>query len=358
VEVILNDGMGEFPRPAKYAAGPPTSPGSKPGGLVVRDFDGNGKPDVALTNINRHDVAILLHTGQGKLDGQPNYSYPVGQQPSFLDASDLNGDGKEDLVTANVLTQDLSVLLNQGDGKFSISTPYPLGFEPQAMAIADMDKDVPPSVFVVGSSSSVRLENLGGGVLGVPMKVSKGAYVDSIVTTDLNNDGRADFAGVHQYGHTLFVWLSQADGSVSDPVQYDVVSGTQKLMATDLDGDKWPDIVVSGEEVSVFQSLGDGTLAPVAKYTLPTSSDAIAAMDVDTDGDQDIVVSREFGREVMLLLNNAPTLQYAGSFFSRSFLRDLAAADMNADGRPDLIASGLDETDNAEISIIFTSCQP
>lgn len=359
VEVLLNDGTGQFLQPPKFAAGPPTFPGSEPGAFVVRDFDGNGKPDVAITNVDRNDVTILLHTGQGKLDGQTNYSYPVGLRPVAIAAADLNGDGRDDLVVENEGDENLVVLLNQGNGKFYISAPYVLGLTPESMILADMNKDLRPDIFVMSISKSVVLENLGDGTFGAPVAVGKGIYADLLVTADFNGDGLSDIVGAHRYQTDVWLMAGQPDGKLLDPVKYEVPAFIQGIVTTDIDNDKRPDVVVSGTAMWVFRNAGDGTFAPSVETVLPWSAASVVAQDVDMDGDEDIVAAKYLGPAVMLLLNSgSTTLQYAGSFYSRMPLHGIDGADMNADGRSDLVVLGTDGDENAEVRILWNMCQP
>ena len=83
--------------------------GSSPYSVAVGDFNGDGKPDLAVAE-NNGTVDVLLNQGNGTFAFQ--VSYPVGSYPSSVAVGDFNGDGKPDLAVANQGGNTISVLLN------------------------------------------------------------------------------------------------------------------------------------------------------------------------------------------------------------------------------------------------------
>ena len=82
--------------------------------MAVGDLNGDGKPDLAVANSNSDDVSVLLGNGDGTF--QAPVSYAAGVSPVSVAVGDLNGDGKPDLAVANSGSDDVSVLLGNGDG--------------------------------------------------------------------------------------------------------------------------------------------------------------------------------------------------------------------------------------------------
>src|SRR5205814_2354780 len=104
---------------------------------------------------------------------QPQVVIPAGTRPSDVQAADLNGDGKSDLIFSNYAADTISVVLGNGDGTFGPPAIYPTnqgpGFAgPSGLAVADLNGDGIPDVTYadyVSANVAVRLGN-GDGTLG------------------------------------------------------------------------------------------------------------------------------------------------------------------------------------------------
>src|ERR1700737_4404335 len=103
--------------------------GSSPESVAVGDFNGDGHTDLAVANAGSNDVSVLLGNGDGTFQAQ--LTYAVGANPHALVARDFNGDGRTDLAVANSGTMfapsDVSVLLGKGDGTFQAQLTYAVG---------------------------------------------------------------------------------------------------------------------------------------------------------------------------------------------------------------------------------------
>ena len=83
---------------------------------MAGDFNGDGRTDLAVANYDSNDVSVLLGNGDGTFQNQVTYA--VGTGPDALVAGDFTGDGRTDLAVANYGSNDVSVLLGNGDGTF------------------------------------------------------------------------------------------------------------------------------------------------------------------------------------------------------------------------------------------------
>jgi hypothetical protein len=116
VAVLLGNGDGTFQSPTEFATGSGVAME-----IVVADFNGDGKPDLAVVNgnypnITGNTVSILLGNGDGTF--QAHVDYPTGQAPTSLAIGDFNGDGKLDIAVTNQGDNTVSILLGNGDGTF------------------------------------------------------------------------------------------------------------------------------------------------------------------------------------------------------------------------------------------------
>jgi basic membrane lipoprotein Med (substrate-binding protein (PBP1-ABC) superfamily) len=90
--------------------------------VAVGDFDGNGKLDLAAANFSSNNVSILLGNGDGTFQGAVSYS--VGSGSYFVTIGDFNADGQQDLAVANLYDNNVSILLGNGDGTFQLPVNY------------------------------------------------------------------------------------------------------------------------------------------------------------------------------------------------------------------------------------------
>lgn len=135
VSVLLGTGTGTF--------GPPTTFGVAidPSSVAIGDFNQDGRQDVAVTNDYSNNVSILLGTGTGGFGAATNF--PAGMCPSSVKIGDFNGDGKQDLVITNRCSvgSNVSVLLGTSTGSFGAATNFPAGIAAFSVAVGDFNAD-------------------------------------------------------------------------------------------------------------------------------------------------------------------------------------------------------------------------
>ena len=116
VTVLMGNGDGSFRAPVSYATG------TSPYAVVVADFNGDGKPDLAVANGGSNTVSILRGNGDGTFAAAVNYA--TGSYPDGLAIGDFNGDGKLDLAVVNDYSSNVSIFLGNGDGTFGAATNF------------------------------------------------------------------------------------------------------------------------------------------------------------------------------------------------------------------------------------------
>ena len=139
VTVLLGDGIGGF----TPAAGGPFTAGDTPWDILASDFDGDGHQDVATANLGSGDVTVLLGDGVGGFNAAAGSPFPAGDRPYGVATADFDVDGVADLATVNNYSGDVTVLLGDGVGGFAPvpGSPFPIGYGPQAVVVADFDGD-------------------------------------------------------------------------------------------------------------------------------------------------------------------------------------------------------------------------
>lgn len=347
VAVLLNQGNGTFSAPVDLTV---TPSGSHPAWVDVADLDGDGALDLAVANGASDNVSLLFQQGGGTFSApvvHPTGSY--GAAPSWLAARDLDGDGAPDIAVAT--KQGMRVRWNQGNGLFSAETVLgSFGW----FAVADLNTDGQPDL-VAGDApgqSSVRvLLGQGNGTYSDAGSVAVATAAASVAVADLDGDGRPDLvaaSGGHaSSGHGVEVLLNQGSGGfVGMPPAHPVGANPSAVVASDLDGDGWPDLVVSssgfygqGGGVAVLLNQGNGTFT-AGPPASDTGSVSVAASDLNGDGIPDLALANE-GVDVLLGEGDG-TFASAVDYSVGQPPYSVTASDLDGDGWPDLVASTQD----------------
>jgi hypothetical protein len=137
--ILLGNGDGTFTQSATS----PITVGNNPSSIVAADFNGDGKLDLAITNQNDNTVTILLGNGDGTFSPAPGSPISVGTAPNAIALGDFLGNGKLDLVVANSGSNNVTLLLGNGDGTFTqaSNSPFAVGKGPSSIAVADFNGD-------------------------------------------------------------------------------------------------------------------------------------------------------------------------------------------------------------------------
>ena len=126
-----------------------------PVSVAVGDFNGDGRPDLAVANSVSNNVSILLGNANGTFQARVNYAVRNG--PSSVAVGDFNADGRPDLAVANSSSQNVSILLGNpppSAGTFQAPVNYAAGSSPFSVAVGDFNADGRPDLAVVNNTSS------------------------------------------------------------------------------------------------------------------------------------------------------------------------------------------------------------
>ena len=252
-----------FGLPTDYAVG------NGPYSVFIADLDGDGDNDLAVANAFSFEVSILLNNGDGKFAGKVDYN--IGNQPFSIFSADVDGDGDNDLITANLFSDNVSVLLNNGDGTFAGKMDYVAGTDPYSVFIADLDGDGDNDLAVANNGSgnvSVLLNN-GDGTFAGKMDYVAGTDPYSVFIADLDGDGDNDLAVANNGSGNVSVLLNNGDGTFADKVDYDVGYRPGSVFSADVDGDGDNDLITANwlsGTVSVLLNNGNGTFADRVDY--------------------------------------------------------------------------------------------
>ena len=212
VKILLNMGSGDF----TPAGSSPEAVGTGPLGIVAAQLDGDSDRDLAIANQQSHDVSILLNGGSA--DFTPAASSPEPANaffPQTIVAADFNGDGDQDLATANqgddTLTTDVSVFRNNGSANFTqpATSPETAGARPLDITSADFNLDGRPDLAIANSNTDdvTILRNAGSHDFKEPASSPEAAGDGprSLIAPDLDGDGDRDLAVANKVSHDVTI---------------------------------------------------------------------------------------------------------------------------------------------------------
>jgi hypothetical protein len=361
VSVLLGNGDGTFKTAARYSLG-----ASGATSVAVADVNGDGKLDlvVATGSSTAGSVGVLLGVGDGTFGAEATYS-SGGLSPLALAVADLNGDGKPDVVVSNQWADDtdtnsnVSVLLNDGTGKFPTAMSNPTGgFYPDSIAIADVNGDGKPDLVVANSSvgSDGGLGNVGvllgngNGTFLAPIPYLSGAYgAAAVAVADVNGDGIPDVVVANCSGSSsdcsgsagnVGVLVGNGDGTFLAAVTYTSGSNYPFAVAVaDVNGDGRPDIVAANcSSANCGQGAGYAGVLINTSLVVPEKAGAVLG-DFNGDGKVDVLWREErTGTDAMWLMNGVTIVSSALLPTVPDLnMQIVAVGDFNGDGKADIL---------------------
>lgn len=353
VSVLLNNGQGGFGATNTFALGA----GTNAVAIAVDDFNGDGKPDIAvLDNSGDSHVDILLNSSSSVISFISPVSYSSGASTTALVVADIDGDGKPDIAALG--NGQVTILLGQGDGTFQVTTPFAVSSGAKAIAAGDIDGDGKIDLVVTGNNSSFQTLNnyssVGNPAFGIG-SIGTGSS-DNLALGDFNGDGKLDVVTVSSGSQSLNVWLNTSSRSHSigfnqaagSPITSSVTTPLALAIA-DFNRDGKSDIAVAqsgGTQVSILLNDGTGrfTEDSHSPYNVSGGISGLVTEDFNGDGAPDLAVSDTSGPAVEVAFNNdsrsflnfspAPTFTVSGNASHE------AVGDFNGDGKLDAAVIG------------------
>ncbi len=343
VSVLSGAGDGTFDTRDRYAVG------ALPFGLAVADINGDGVSDLVTANRSGNNVSVLLGRGGGKFEGQTVVA--AGACPKMAIAvADLNGNGILDVATSTRGGGNpaVAVLLGLGDGTFAAYSSYPVGADPQSLAVADVNRDGVPDLVTAntGAGTVSVLLGRGDGTFEPQATYAVGSMPRSVAVADVNRDGLLDLITANEDDDTVSVLLGYGDGTFQPHQTVDVGRNPASVAVADINGNGIPDLVTANsgssdpqQTLSVLLGRGDGTFepSPHAPSTVGITPRSVVVADINGDGVPDLVTANQSNSVSVLLGRGAgqfdPQMQFPVSGQPQS----VVVADVNGDGVPDLV---------------------
>lgn len=395
-EAILGDGAGHFVSPELSDPLPSSA-------LAVGDFDGDGIADLAGANRGDQTVTIVKGVGDGTFIEQGTIS--LTQDADTIVQGDFNGDSVRDLAVGSAFQNSIAILLGAGDGNFTLTEMIAAGshleraidlngdqnddlftnsgcsppFDPEAAStsviLSSGDGTFEPSTgYSAGCTQDIKLGDVNGDG-SVDLVSSNGpsfgngdgsfsperpifSYGTLEALEDFNGDGVLDAGFKVQYD-AVYIAYGHGDGSFGKTRRSAIgeIYTYGPPVIVDFNGDGDSDLLLTtGESITLLKGSGDGTFQVEDEYPVGYNPRNLQTADLNQDGRLDLVVPTPDSRSISVYLSddegNHSALEYT---FDRNPV-DVEIGDLNGDGHLDLFVLTNDypeETVPASFSVLF-----
>jgi hypothetical protein len=332
--------------------------------IGATDLDGDGDVDPVLVCTSSNFISILKNNssiGSPSLSYSASLKYTTGTSPVFVSFGDLDGDGKQDIVVANAKDSTLSIFKNNSTLDSIQLLPgirLSTGNSPSIIVISDIDNDGKPDVVCTNSGSntfSVFRNTSAGGVVSFASKIDypTGKSPYGLLVADIDGDGGQEIIVANETDRTISIFKNASTpGTISLGNKTDIPTGSvSQLAAADFDGDGKIDLAATTDLSSFFvvlrntSSVGNYSFAAARQFSTgfgtPT---ALAIADIDGDGKPDVAVNHMNYSTVSAVKNlSLPgTVSFSANidFYVSQMPPSILLTDLDNDARPDIISAG------------------
>lgn len=327
---------------------------------AVGDFDGDNKMDVVTIDRLNYTMSVYRNTSTGDaVSFAPKKDYRTGGYPRCVTVADIDGDGKPDVLVSNYNDQNVSIFRNtsvSGVISFTLAASAWTKQFPGGISVADMDNDGKLDLVVrtlnLETWVSVLKNTSSGGLISFAQPedlMTLAGVGEEVRTADMDGDGKTDIVLPDYTSSRVLVYRNtSAAGTLSFVKTQSATIGAYPILLEtgDLNNDGKPDLVVSyytGPNVTVLTNTSSpGTIAfsNITNYaTSNLFTNGMAINDLDGDGKPDLAVGS--GSNSIALFKNISAAGGAITFNSGvynaiPFNDDIVSADFDNDGKPDL----------------------
>lgn len=296
--IFYGDGLGGF----SESRGPYLVPGAGMAGAALGDVDGDGDLDIitAVDDVGSSNTGIhVLRNEGGRRFAEPEPVYAPDDRIDAFASVDVDRDGDLDLVVAESGSGVVSVVVNDGHGRFAVGARHLIDGRPTRVILADLDADgeFDLAVTSVTQDRSKRLHVLQGEgrwSYEAPLEATFPPYVPrAILGGDVDGDGDVDLVVPHFLQDDLLLVINEGGGRWrAARAGVETTDGVKAAALGDVDVDGDLDLAVSASHgVAIYLNRGDGRFRRSASFPAVLSPEELALADLDGDGDPDLVES-------------------------------------------------------------------
>ncbi len=330
------------------------------------DIDGDGKVDVIFLNKSANSVSIYRNTALNGSISSGSFASKVdfgtGTNPNALAIGDIDGDGKLDLIISNT-PSNISVLRNtstNGNISFASRIDFNRGGFSNSIVISDLDSDGRLDIisadinddFVAVLTNSSSIGNISFSPVA---KFFTSNNLVSVNVSDLNGDSKLDLVVLADNRFSVFRNTSEI-GTLSFAAETSINSGinfSTSMELGDIDGDQKPDLIIansnssstSTSSLSVLRNTstsGSISFAPKADIFNGLQQTSIALADIDGNQKIDIItVNAQDFVKVFPNISSTGNISFGtqANFITDNSARSIAISDIDGDSKPDLIVT-------------------
>jgi tetratricopeptide (TPR) repeat protein len=252
VQVLLSNGDDTF----KEATNSPIAVGKAPNSIVLGDFNNDGKQDFTVVNFTDSTLSLFLGNGDGTFTQATGSPFPLpatATGPIAMTSADFNSDGNLDLAIVNQTTNNVTVLLGNGNATFNLATgsPFAVGKFPVAVATSDLNSDSHPDLVVVNQTDNTLSVLLGNGdgtfTAAANSPLGTGQAPTAVAIADFNGDGVPDIAVTDPQTDSASVFLGLGQGLFGTPFELPVGTNPTAILAASLSGASLPDVAITDD---------------------------------------------------------------------------------------------------------------
>lgn len=333
----------------------------EPISVAAADVNGDGRLDLISASFNNSTFTILTNNGHWGFGSNAVYLLDPNEYSGlqFVTVADVNGDGHPDLIAARYDSSvSVEVLTNNGTGVFGFNAAYGGDQGVDCAIAADVNGDGKPDLIYVDAwNNSVNVwTNSGAGVFVLSGTNTVGASPISVAAVDVNGDGAldlvtADYGNNIYNGNALTVLTNNGHGTFGYSATLPVGQRPYWVAAADINGDGWPDLISANYgdgTLTVWTNNGSGGFGSNATLTADSGPLYVAPVDLNGDGKVSLVAAVDLGfnhpGELEIFTNDGSgNFTVAGRLPTGFTPGSIVAADLNQDGRPDLVSANYND---------------